>query len=295
MKVVGRVLLSIVALVIVTAGVVAIVSNQRLNRTYDIPSEVLALTIPNDAATIARGRHLAVISGCTDCHSKDLGGEVFLDIPPFLLVAPNLTRGTGGAGASFTNADFVRAIRHGVAPDGRAFVVMPAKNFNYLSDADLAAIIAYVKSVPPVDRQLPAESFRPLGRVLLVLNQFPPPPAAIIDHSAAHRARIQPAVTVEYGRYLANATGCTDCHRPDLTGGHVAGSPPSAPQAQNITPAGIGTWTDADFFRALRVGKRPDGTTLNTFMPWPAFSQMTDAEISAILRFVRSVPPKQNS
>jgi mono/diheme cytochrome c family protein len=292
MKLFGRVLLGVVVLAIVAALVVTVVSDQRLGRTYDIPTEVLALTIPNDNATIARGHHLAVISGCTECHSKDLGGRVFLDVPPFLLVAPNLTRGTDGAGATFTSADFVRAIRHGVAPNGRAFVLMPAQHFNYLSDADLAAIIAYVKNVPPVERELPAESFRPLGRVLLVLNQLPPPPAAVIDHTGAHPAQM-PAATVAYGRYLANATGCTDCHRADLAGGPIAGLPPSAPHAQNITPAGIGAWTDADFFRALRVGKRPDGTTLDTLMPWPDFSQMTDTEINAILRFVRSVPPKQ--
>ena len=293
MKLLVRIVIAFIALAIVIGAVVAVMSNQRLNRTYDIPTSVLALTIPSNAATIARGHHLAVIAGCTDCHAKDLGGKVFLDVPPFLLVASNLTRGAGGAGASFTDADLVRAIRHGVGPDGRAFLIMPANDFNYLSDADLAAIIAYVKGVPPVERQLPAESIRPLGRVLLVLNQLPPPPAAVIDHAAAHQANAPVGATVEYGHYLANFTGCTDCHRADLTGGPIPGLPPSAPPAQNITPAGIGTWTDVDFYRALRVGKRPDGSTINTLMPWPDFSQMTDAEIGALLRFVRSVPPKR--
>jgi|SRR6516162_4481383 mono/diheme cytochrome c family protein len=292
MKLLGRIVIALIVLAIVIAGAVAVLSNQRLSRTYDIPASVLALNIPSNAATIARGHHLAVIAGCADCHSKDLGGKIFLDVPPFLIVAPNLTRGSGGAGASFTDADFVRAIRHGVGPDGRAFLIMPANDFNYLSDADLAAIVAYVKNVPSVDRPLPAESIRPLGRILLALNQLPPPPAAIIDHTATHAANIPAAATVEYGRYLANVTGCTDCHRADLAGGPIPGLPPSAPHAQNITPAGIGTWTDADFFRALRVGKRPDGTTISTLMPWPAFSQMTDTEINAVLRFVRSVPPK---
>lgn len=294
MRLLGRVLLGIILFAIIITAVVVIVSNQRLAQTYDIPASALALAIPSNGPAIARGRHLAVITGCTDCHTKDLGGQVFLDVPPFLLVAPNLTRGAGGLGATFGDADFVRAIRHGVAPNGRAFLVMPAQHFNYLSDADLSSIIAYVKSVPPVNRELPAESVRPLGRLLLALNQLPPTPAVEIDHAAPHLRVMQPAVSVEYGRYLANASGCTGCHRADLAGGPIAGLPPSAPHAQNITPAGIGKWSDADFFRAIRTGTRPDGTRMDTLMPWPDFAQMTDTELNAILRFLRSVPPKQS-
>lgn len=68
---------------------------------------------------------------------------------------------------------------------------------------------------------------------------------------------------------------------------------PGAPPAQNITPAGIGKWSEADFFRALRVGKRPDGSTINTLMPWELTSQMSDDEIKALLFYLRTVPPKQ--
>lgn len=292
MKWVGRIVVGLLVILAIAAAAISLISDKRLNRTYDIPAEALALAVPSDPASIARGKHLSVILGCTDCHGKNLAGSVFLDVPPFKLVAPNLTRGKGGVGGTLSDADLVRAIRHGVAPDGRAFLVMPSVNFDNLSDADLGAIVAYVKSVPAVDRELPPEDVRPLGRTLLALGMLPPPSAAEIDHRAAHARRVQPAVTVDYGRYLAQSAGCTHCHRPDLTGGPIPGLPPDAPHAQNITPAGIGTWSDADFVRALRVGKRPDNTTMSTLMPWPDFGQMSDAEIKAVLLYVRSVPAK---
>jgi hypothetical protein len=71
----------------------------------------------------------------------------------------------------------------------------------------------------------------------------------------------------------------------------VAG-PPGLPPASNLTPAGIGAWTEADFVRALREGKRPDGSPLNEFMPWKVFRGMTDAEYHALWLYLRSVPPK---
>ncbi|HLN47362.1 MAG TPA: cytochrome c, partial [Magnetospirillaceae bacterium] len=286
-----RILAVLVALVVVAAAAIYLLSSHMLNRTYDVPTQALALTVPSDAASIARGRHFAfAIAKCTDCHGAHLGGTVFLDVPPFRLIAPNLTKGRGGLGASLADADFVRAIRYGVAPDGTGLLVMPASGYQYLSDADLADLIAYVKSVPPADSTLPATDIRPLGRLLAVIGALPQPDAATIDFSAPHQPAMPPSVTATYGLYIAKVGGCTGCHRANLAGGPIPGLPPDAPPAQNLTPAAIGSWTQADFTHALRTGKRPDGTTINTLMPWPFTAQMTDAEIDAVWLYLRSVP-----
>jgi mono/diheme cytochrome c family protein len=149
--------------------------------------------------------------------------------------------------------------------------------------------------VPAVDRTLPDTHVHFLGRALLVVGALPQPDAAGIDHSAQAPADIAVAVTPEYGRYMAHVGGCTGCHRANLAGGPIPGLPPDMPAAQNITPAGIGSWTQADFARALRAGKRPDGTTINQLMPWPYTAQMTDTELNALWLYVHSVPPVQTA
>ena len=97
--------------------------------------------------------------------------------------------------------------------------------------------------------------------------------------------------TAAYGKYIADIAGCHGCHGYGLSGGRVAG-PPGLPPASNLTPAGIGSWTEADLTRAMREGKRPDGNQLDEFMPWKVFRGMTDAEIHAIWLYLRSVPAK---
>jgi cytochrome c553 len=91
---------------------------------------------------------------------------------------------------------------------------------------------------------------------------------------------------VEYGTYLAGIAGCTSCHRPDLKGGPSGA--PGAPPAADISAAGLSDWTRADFFRAIREGRRPDGTELSEFMPWRFMADMTDDELDAIWLFLRS-------
>jgi mono/diheme cytochrome c family protein len=278
-------------LVVVVVGALYLIGSAKLNQKYSVATATLA--IPTDTASIERGRHFAVaIAKCSDCHNAGLSGKVFLDVPPFRLVAPNLTRGTGGVGGSLSDADIVRAIREGVAPDGHALLVMPSEDFTHLSDADLADIIAYVRSVPPVDNQLPASDVRPLGRIMLGAGLFPPAAAAVIDHSMVHVAAMPPADTIQYGHYMAQVGGCFSCHGAGLSGGAIPGVPPDYPKAQNLTPTGLAQWSDADIVRALRVGKRPDDTTINTVMPWPYTAQMTDTEMAALIKYLRSVPPR---
>ena len=87
--------------------------------------------------------------------------------------------------------------------------------------------------------------------------------------------------------------GCTGCHGPTLSGGHIPGTPPSWKPASNLTPRGIGSWTEADFTRALREGVRPNGTPIDTLMPWRLTRQMSDDEIRGLYAFLKTVPAKE--
>lgn len=251
-----------------------------------------ALTIPTDAESIARGEHLATTRGCRECHGKDLGGNVLIEsFPVGRIAGPNLTRGKGGIGEP-DPIRLERAIRHGIGTDGHLLIFMPATDFAGLSDADTADLMAYIASRPPVDRSVPPPLAGPLIRVLFLLDKAPLAYGLHIDPHAAHVAAVEAAPTVEYGRYLAQ--GCTGCHRDDFTGGHVPGTPPSFKDAANITTdpvRGIGKWSKADFYTVLRHGKRPDGTNVDSFMPWRALRTMSDTEIDALWAFLRTVPP----
>jgi mono/diheme cytochrome c family protein len=289
----ARIVIGLVIVVVIVAAFVAIASSVQLNKTIDVPESELALTIPTDADSIARGRHfVTAINGCIDCHGANLSGSIFLDVPPFRVVAPNLTRGQGGIAASFTDEDFVLAIRHGLDPEHHRLFIMPSDTYTWLSDRDLADVIAYVKSAPPVDHVLPDTEFTPLGRALLAFGQFPPFPADIIDHNAMHPAAEPAAATVAYGQYLAHAAGCLDCHGAGLSGGAIPGMPPDTPHSQNITPTGIGTWSEPDFVHAIRTGTRPDGTSINPLMPWRDYALMSDTELAALYKYLRQVPPR---
>ncbi len=152
--------------------------------TSSLPREV---AIPTQPAAIARGHHLAIISGCIDCHGQNLSGRVFFEnVMIGRFVAPNLTKGKGGSGGRFSDEDWVRAIRHGVRPDGKPLLVMPSKQYYALSDADLGALIAYLETIPPVDNELPASTVSPIGRALmLTMKDLPLLAAERIDHKAA--------------------------------------------------------------------------------------------------------------
>lgn len=171
---------------------------------------------------------------------------------------------------------------------------MPSYEYVYLTDADLAALVAYLRSLPPVDRTLPESQIGPMARLLYVAGRLDVlVPAAMIDHEVTRPADVIPGPTVEYGAYLSVVGGCSGCHGPGLSGGRIPGTPPDFPPATNITPAGIGSWTEEDFFVALREGRRPDGSTIDPRMPWAYTAQMTDDEIRALWLYLRTVPPRE--
>ena len=284
---------AIVVVVAVAGCALYLTTQRRIEKKWNVAGH--AVTVPTDSLALARGQHIATaISKCAECHTPDFGGGQFIDAPPVArLWAANLTRGKGGIGGQLSDLEWERAIRHAVKPDGSPLLFMPAIEFQHLSDEDVAALIAYLKSVPPVDREPKANSVGPIGRALFLKGDLPLLSAEIIDHNAAHTPRLAMAATAEYGRYIADIGGCKGCHGEGLSGGKIPGAPPEWLPAANLTPTGIGQYTEADFFRAMREGKRPSGAAINPPMPIRWTKQMTDDEIRALWLYLKTVPPKE--
>lgn len=288
----GRALAGLVAVAALLTVFVYAASAHKLGQRYDVPAVDLALTA--DSALVAHGAHLASIRGCTECHGGDLGGRVMIDDPALgRIVATNLTAGRGGIGGRYrTGADWDRAVRHGVAPDGRALLLMPSHEFAPMSDDDVAAVAAYARALPPVDRDLPASRVGPLGRALYLAGKIPLVPAEHIDHAAPRTTAPPAGPTAAYGEYLA--TTCTGCHGSGLVGGPMHGGPPGGPLAANLTPdpeTGLAAWGEDDFRRALREGVAPDGRALSPAMPVSMTKHFTDTEIAALWAYLRTLPP----
>jgi len=273
----------LVGLVALSLGVVYSITEAQLNKSYDVT--VNPIPIPTDSAAIERGKHLATTVGfCTDCHGENLAGQVFDEgLLVGRLSVPNLTRGQGGVGDILTDTDWVRTIRHGLRADGRTLIDMPSNYYYYLSDADLAAIIAYLKTLPPVDNNLPPTSMGPLAR-LFMLQDPSLLPAQVIDHTGPRPAAPEIAITAEYGQYLANA--CRVCHGDNLAG------EPGAGAGQNLTPAGnLAHWTETDFIQTLRTGVTPEDRKLDPeLMPWDQVGRLSDDELRAIWLYLQSLP-----
>lgn len=284
-----RILIALAAIagaILLGAAAIAGLSRKTLNQRFEVTPG--AVTIPSDSASIDRGRHLGTaIAKCTDCHAEDLGGYAMEMGPMGTFPASNLTTGKGGK--QRTDAEWVRAIHHGVGDGGRPLVFMPSLPYSALSAADLGAIIAWVKSMPPVDRELPSLKLGPIGKMLIATKPARLVPALAIDHSAQLPAEVAVGPTPEYGRYISVVGGCTYCHGDNLAGGIKEG-PPGTPASANLRPDGpTASWSEADFTTLLRTGKRPDGSAINPFMPWQATRLMTDEEIAATWAYLRSL------
>ncbi len=281
-----RLAASAVVLVLVMVGAVYGVSGARLSKEFEVPSHELRVT--NDSIVLARGRHVATIKGCVECHGANFAGNMLLDDPAVgRLAGPNLTM--GGRGAALTDADWERAVRHGVRRDGTPMLFMPAEEFTTLSDEDLAAVVAYARSVEPSGKVMLPSKAGPVIRALHVAGQVKMA-AEEIAHTDLHPASVTAEPTAEFGKYLA--AGCTGCHGNGFSGGPIPGAPPEFKPAANITPGGIGNYSEEDFRRVIRTGMRPSGVPVDPQMPWKLLREMTDTEITAIYKYLRTVPAK---
>lgn len=262
--------------------------DNRTAKVYKIEAENVA--IPSDSLSLVRGKELSYI--CADCHNEDLGGKLFFqDDKLGTIYSANLTSGTGGVGKSYSDQDWVRSIRHGVTPAGRALFVMPSADFANLSEQDLGSLIAYLKTLPPVDRQSKATELKTMAKVIAALGGFGDVFAAeVIDHKAPLPANPVRNNSAVYGDYLVKISGCRTCHLTNLGGGK---SPdPHSPMVPDITPSGnLGKWEAAQFIQTLRTGKTPEGKELQAeFMPYKQFKAMPDQDLEAIYNYLHSLP-----
>jgi mono/diheme cytochrome c family protein len=266
-------------------------TEHRLGKKFVVPTH--GLTLPDDAAAVTRGARIASIKGCTDCHGPSLQGSAMLDDAAFgRLSAPNI--GPGGRGAVMEPLDWDLAVRHGLRRDGSALLIMPAHEFHTLTDEDLGSIVLWARTLPATKNRWPTQRVGPVARLVYAAGKLPLVPAELIDHDQPHLARLEPAVTREYGAYVT--AGCIGCHGANYSGGPIPGAPPGWKAPKNITPdmaTGIGTWTEEQFLVALRTGWRPDATMIDTTaMPVRMTMKMTEVELRAAYRFLHSLPPR---
>jgi len=289
LKWVGYIIGGLFGLILVAVGTVYAVTSLRMSKTY--PTKVPVVAVPTDPASIERGRHLATAVGkCQACHGDNYGGKMASNEAIFAkLTASNLTAGKGGIGGTYTDEDWVRAIRYGIGRNGKSLIFMPSEAFYNFNDADLGAIVAYLKTLPPADLTVPkARSPGPIMRMIYLIGDFPMLPAEIIAREKERPADVPVGATAEYGGYLSRTGGCTGCHGANLAGGGVI----DGVKVPNLTRGGeFGKWTEADFVKSIRTGMRPDGRVLSAVMPWPYMKELTDEELRAMWLYIRSVTP----
>ncbi|MBI3367940.1 MAG: c-type cytochrome [Burkholderiales bacterium] len=284
-------LIGIGALGVVVGGVVAYAlqaSEAKMTRTVAV--KPYPITLRDDAATVERGAYLFASRGCADCHGANGGGRLFIDDPKagMRVGGPNIT--SGGVVAGYKPEDWERTLRHGVKPNGQPVFVMPSVDYARWTDADVVAVVAYARQLPPrtggalvKELPLPVRVLHGLGRI--------PDSAERIDHALTPVQPVPEGLTVEHGRYVSS--GCIGCHGANLSGGTIPGAPPSWPPAANLTPGEGGVLTryasDEQFVAMLRSGKRPDGSAVSAVMPFETLGKMSDVDLRALYLFLKTV------
>jgi len=269
-----------------------------------------ALAADDPAARLARGAYL--MNGpvaCANCHTPrgpdfsflpgmDYAGGFKIVDPAFEVYSANITPDKETGIGAWTDAQIITAIREGRTREGRInFPPMPVPTYNAMSDDDVKAIVAFLRSVKPVRNQVPEPKYRIPQQAMPPAKGLPAPPAG--DKGGT-------------GRYIVTALAhCFECHtgpnakgEPDFE--HLMGAggmtitlaPGATVKTANITPdpeTGIGKWSDADIKRALTEGLRPDGRRLAPPMPFPFFKNMTGEDLDAVVAYLRTIPPIRNA
>ena len=282
-----------VGMVVVLAAAAVLLGQQlgERRRTRTIEVAVRPVAYATDAQALERGKYLYESRGCAECHGANGGGRDFVnDGKGVHLAGPNIT--AGGRTAGYKPEDWVRTIRHGVKPGGHPVLVMPSEDYNRLTDADVAAIVAHVRSLPPIKGGEAVIEFPPQVWVLYGYGVIPDA-ASRIDHSVPPAQPVPAAVDAQHGAYVANM--CIGCHGQHLSGGPIPGGPPDWPPAANLTPgegSALTRYADVNqFAKMLRSGKRSDGTAIQV-MPFESLGKLNDVDVQALYEFLRTVPPR---
>jgi len=305
MKILKRILIAVGALVLLLAGVV-VTKFYLLAPRYRAAAEMHATSTPE---TIERGRYLVHhVAGCVGCHSesdvsapgdppiagKELQGRHF-DMPGFPgdVRGPNLTPDPETGLGQWTDGEIVRAMREGVSRDGRPlFGMMPFRALSEtLTDEDALAIVAYLRSLPPVHSEVGHTTLRfPIS----MLSRTGPRP---LEKPLA----AVPTDPLEHGRWLMRIGNCASCHdshdsmHEPIPGRRLAGGDPfpmpdgSHVYAANISSdpgTGIGAYSDEDLDRVLTTGVNKAGRPLY-FMPFTLYRGLTPEDRKALILALR--------
>jgi mono/diheme cytochrome c family protein len=256
--------LLLLVLVIVYAG-----SEWVIRKGHAVP--MIEVAIPRDAASIAEGARMARLASCRDCHGGNGEGRVLIDDPMLgRIVPPPLAR----VAATMTDAELVRAIRHGVRKDGSSLFVMPVRALGHLSDEDVGRIVAWIRTLKPGPQDVPATTFYgPLGRALILAGQVP---------AMATAARVSEAKRpADMGHYVVDF-GCAACHKLHKDGTMEDGTT----KVPALSPM-VAAYDPAKLKKLLRtgVGTKPDHGLMSK-VARESFFALTDPEIDAIQAYL---------
>jgi mono/diheme cytochrome c family protein len=265
--------------------------NASIEKVYDVP--VPTMVRATDPAVLERGRHVAeALAPCanSDCHGTDLGGGKTMDVGPLgKFAAPNISE--GGLGATYTDGELLRIVRHGLKKDGTSVRFMPSHEFNWLPEADFVAAISWMRTMPAVQRANGPFELGVLAKVLDRFGLLPLDTARRIDHAHIELAP-PPSPTPAYGAFIARS--CTGCHGETFAGGPIPGAPPDMAVPLNLTPdaTGLQGWSFEDFRKTLQTGINKKGKKLDEMMPISAFGKLDDTEMRALFSYLASLPPR---
>jgi mono/diheme cytochrome c family protein len=279
----GVVVGSVVTLIVSLVAVLGLVG---VFRYYNPPhNAVKEIKVEGTQEQIARGQHLAS-AFCVECHSTtkdfpmtggvDMGRDLPVDLGSYYSV--NLT--PAGPLQNWTDGEIFRAIRDNVDRNGKRLIFMAGTNVRYISDEDLLAIIAYLRSQEPVEKETPLPPDRPNFPALLVSGANLIPDRPLITEPILGP---QKDAAAEYGQFMTSFLDCKNCHGDDLSGG----TSPINPKGPSLRV--VKGWSQEEFINTLRTGVDPTGHQLKPLMPWRSTGRLNDVELSALYQYLISL------
>jgi len=266
---------SLLILLCVAAAAVWLISSQKIHARSQPRAEHVAQ--PTAAQLADAGRQARVL-GCFSCHGAGLRGNKMFDEPNVGTIwAPNLTH----VAAHATDQQLARAIRQGIGVDGRSLFIMQSEVYQNLSDQEVAALIAFVRSLPVGGGDTPANVYGPLGRLGVVLGKFKTTPALVAEY--ASKEPIRAGARFDAGHRLA-VLNCSGCHDADLSGKEA--KPGEVSPDLTI----VGAYDLPAFKRLLRTGVPAGGQKLELMgsIARSDLSGMTDAEMEQLYAYLQA-------